>query len=81
MDLVSMILGLPLAPFRGLRSVIEILRDEAERELYDPATLQAKAEQVDELVAAGEISPEEGERRQAEILEHVMVVPGESIDA
>ena len=79
MDLVSMTLGLPLAPFRGLIALMELLRDEAERQLYDPTELRKQAEETDNLVASGEISPAEGERRQQEMLEHTQVVPEESI--
>lgn len=79
MDLVSMVLGLPLLPFRGIGAVIEVLRDQAERELYDPSSLRAQAEEIDALVESGQISPDEAERRQDQMLEHVLVVPGESM--
>lgn len=79
MDLVSMIVGLPLLPFRGIGAVLEVLRDEVNRELYDPSSLRGKAEEIDALVKSGQISPDEGERRQEQMLEHVLVVPSESI--
>jgi hypothetical protein len=76
MDLVTMVLGLPLAPFRGLGALLEVLRDQAERELYDPTKLRGRAEEIDALVESGEITPAEGEKRQEKALEHVRVVPG-----
>jgi polyhydroxyalkanoate synthesis regulator phasin len=77
-DLISLTLGLPLAPFRGLVALMELLRDEAERQLYDPSELRKQAEEIDSLVESGQISPAEGEQLQEQMLERVQVVPGES---
>lgn len=79
MDLLSMIVGLPLAPFRGLGALLEVLRDQAERELYDPTELRGKAEEIDAQLASGQITPDEAEQRQEQVLEHVQTVPGESV--
>jgi len=79
MDLVSMIIGLPLAPFKGLGALLEVLRDQAEQELYDPTELRSQAEQIDELLASGQITPDEAEKQQEQMLEHLQMVPGESV--
>jgi hypothetical protein len=68
MNLVSMILGLPLAPLRGVVAVSRILQEQAERELYDPARLRRQIEETDAAVEAGEITEEEAERKQEETL-------------
>lgn len=75
MDLVGMILSLPLAPFRGVVAVLGVLRDEAERELYDPSKLRSQAEEIEQLAASGEITAEEAERRQEELLEPLRATP------
>lgn len=69
MDLVTMVLGLPLAPFRGLAALLEVLRDHAEGQLS--AELRGQAEEIDELAASGQITPEEAERRQEKLLAQV----------
>jgi len=74
-----MVVGLPLAPFKGLGALLEILRDQAERELYDPYVLRQQAEEVDELVASEQITPAEAEQRQEQLLARLRVVPDESI--
>lgn len=68
MDLLTLVVGLPFAPLRGLVAVAELLRREAERELYDPSSLRRQLEEVEAAVASGELSSAEGERRQQEIL-------------
>jgi hypothetical protein len=56
MNLVSMILGLPLAPLRGVVAVSRVLQEQAERELYDPARLRRQIEETEAAVEAGEIT-------------------------
>ena len=75
MDLISMVFGLPTAPFRGLGALLEVLRDQAERELYDPTELRSQAEQIDDLVASGQITPAEGEQQQEQVVEQLRLVP------
>lgn len=59
MQLVTFVLGLPLAPVRGLVRVTEILRDQAEQELHGTASARAELEAIAERRRAGEISEEE----------------------
>lgn len=75
MDLFTLILGLPFAPVRGVVALAEVLRREAERELYDPSRLRRQVEEVEAAVAAGELSAEEGERMQQEIVGRLAVPP------
>lgn len=76
MDLIGMVLGLPLAPFRGLGALLEVLRDHAESQRSNE--LRSEAEEIDELLASGQITPAEAERRQEEMLAQLGVVPDES---
>jgi hypothetical protein len=59
MGLLTSILGAPLAPLKGVIRLGEILRDEAERRMRDPAVARRRLEEIDEARAAGEISEEE----------------------
>ncbi|MFL6116099.1 MAG: gas vesicle protein GvpG [Catenulispora sp.] len=83
MGLVANTLGLPLLPLRGLLRIAEILRDEAERELYDPARVRRQIEEVDEARATGRLSASEADDLQRELLsrpmsQHVQGVPAAS---
>ncbi|WP_084955749.1 gas vesicle protein GvpG [Thermoactinospora rubra] len=59
MGLVGMILGLPFAPFRGLVRLAEVIQEQVERELYDPAAVRRRIEEIERAAAAGELSKEE----------------------
>ncbi|MEU5867289.1 MULTISPECIES: gas vesicle protein GvpG [unclassified Nonomuraea] len=47
----------------------ELLRDQVERELHDPAVVRRRLEEVEQARAAGRISEEEEERAVEEILQ------------
>ena len=72
MGLISNLLLLPLAPVRGVGWIAQVLLDEAERER---AAAESPARALEELAAAsatGQISPEEAEAREAEIIERML---------
>jgi hypothetical protein len=71
--LITGILGLPLAPLRGTVWIAEQIRQQAEDELYDPATIRAQLEDVDRARAAGELSDEEATQLEDELVERLMV--------
>jgi hypothetical protein len=76
MGVMSTVLLLPLAPVRGVTWIAELLDGEADREL---AATQSPARSLDELaaaLAAGEISPEEAERLETEIVERMLAGHG-----
>jgi hypothetical protein len=62
MDLVTLTIGLPFAPLRGLLAVARVLQEEAERQLYDPSVarreLEELEEQRDSTVIEGEVVDE-----------------------
>jgi hypothetical protein len=68
MDIVTMVVGLPVAPVRGVAALIQVLIREAERELYDPARARSQIEEIEAAAAAGEISAEDKEQAEREIL-------------
>jgi hypothetical protein len=67
------LLGLPLAPVRGVVWLAEQIRDHAEEQFYDPVRIRAQMERVEEARRAGEISEEEAVELENELLQRLMV--------
>lgn len=59
MDLLTLPLRLPFLPVKGVIRLTELIGDEAERELHDPARIRAELEEAQRRYDAGEISGEE----------------------
>lgn len=72
MGLLTGLLTFPLAPVRGTVWVAEQVLEEAERQFYDPARIRRQLEDVDALREAGEISEEEAEQVEDELVERLM---------
>jgi hypothetical protein len=66
--LFGALLGLPLAPVRGVVWVADKVREEAEREYYDPGNIRRQLEQVAEARENGAIDDAE-----ADALEEALV--------
>lgn len=77
MDLLSLTLGLPLAPVRGLIKVAELIRDEAEREMYATSTARRQVEEAEAADAAGEISEADKAEAQEQIVGRLVGRTGE----
>jgi hypothetical protein len=73
MGLLSGVLGLPLAPVRGVLWLAEQIRDHAEEQYYDPVRIRAELERVDEARRSGEISEAEAAELENELLQRLMV--------
>jgi hypothetical protein len=71
--LLTGLLGLPLAPVRGVLWVAEQVRDQAEEQYYDPARIRAHLDRVDEARRAGELSEAEATELENELLQRLMV--------
>jgi hypothetical protein len=71
--LITGILMLPLAPVRGTVWVAEQIRQQAEDELYDPATIRSQLDEVEQARRAGDLSDEEATRLEDELVERLMV--------
>jgi Gas vesicle protein G len=67
MDLISLTVGLPLAPIRGLLALARLLQDEADQELYSPARVRRELEEIEAAQSSAELSDEaaEAEAEQA----------------
>ena len=72
MGLLTGLLGLPVAPLRGVVAVADQVLQEAEDAYYDPASIRAEMEEVDRLRATGELSPEEAEAWEDELIDRLM---------
>ena len=72
MGLVTGLLGLPLAPLRGVMWLAEQVLEQAEEQFYDPARIRAQLEQVDEARRSGELSEEECVEIENELLQRLM---------
>jgi uncharacterized membrane protein len=73
MGLISEVLLLPFAPVRGSAWVIEQVVREAERIYYDPATVRADLSRLEEQLKAGEITEEEFDRMEDELLDRLEI--------
>ncbi|MBB4711390.1 gas vesicle protein GvpG [Streptomyces luteogriseus] len=73
MGLISEVLLLPFAPVRGSAWAIKQVVQEAERIYYDPATIRAELARLEEQMEAGEITEEEFDRLEDELLDRLEI--------
>jgi hypothetical protein len=59
MDPLTLLFRLPFMPLRGFIRLGEVLQDQAEQELRDPASVRRQLEEAQEARAAGEMSDSE----------------------
>ncbi|OLT09892.1 gas vesicle protein [Pseudonocardia sp. CNS-139] len=76
MGVFSGLLGLPLAPVRGVVWLAGQIRDQAEEQYYDPARIRAQLEQVDEARRSGELTVDEAAAAEEELLQRMMAGRG-----
>jgi cytochrome c-type biogenesis protein CcmH/NrfG len=69
MGIFSGIIGLPLAPVRGVIALSEVIARQVEQERNNPATTRRQLEELEEARERGEISAEEESEAQEEILQ------------
>jgi hypothetical protein len=74
--LVKGLLLLPLAPVNGVRWVVEVLVDEASRELASRESPERRLAELDARRANGELSDEEAEALEAELIEQLLARHG-----
>jgi hypothetical protein len=72
MGLFTGLLTFPLAPVRGTIWVAEQVLEEAERQYYDPAVIRRRLEEVDRLRELEQVSEEEAEQMEDELVERLM---------
>jgi hypothetical protein len=67
MLLLSSLIGLPFKPVQGVIKLAEVLQEEAERQLRDPARIRRELEQAQRRYETGEISDDEFTQIQDEL--------------
>ena len=72
MGLLSGLLGLPLAPVRGVMWLAEQIRQQAEEQYYYPARIRTQLERIDEARRTGELSEEECAELENDLLQRLM---------
>jgi hypothetical protein len=72
MGILSGIFGLPLAPIKGVAWMAERLREEAERQYYDPASIQRQLEEVAAAKADGTLSEDDGAELERELVARLL---------
>jgi hypothetical protein len=56
MNLLTLLLRLPFVPLRGFVQLAQILHEQAERELRDPASVRRQLEEAEDARVSGEMS-------------------------
>ena len=77
MGLITGLLTLPLAPVRGVAWIAEQVAEEAERELDEEGRLRRELGRIGLEHDLGNLSDEEFEQREDELLEELALVRGE----
>lgn len=72
MGILSGLIGLPLAPLRGTVWVAEQVRDEADRQLHDPALIRRQLEQIAEARREGTIDEQEADSAERELVSRLI---------
>jgi hypothetical protein len=71
MGLLSTILSLPVAPVRGVIWLGEVIQDQVDQKMHDPATMRRELEEIDAAAAAGQLSEEERRQAQQAVLDRM----------
>jgi uncharacterized membrane protein len=86
MELLTLLFRLPFLPVQGVIRLGELLQDEAEQQLRDPARIRRELEEAQRRYEAGEISEEQFIQIQDELASTLVTeaappsVPGASDD-
>lgn len=72
MGLFTGLVTLPLAPLRGTVWIAEQVRDEAERELYDPAVIRRQLDQIAEARREGTIDEQDADAAERELISRLL---------
>jgi hypothetical protein len=70
--LITGLLTLPLAPVRGVTWIAEVLAEEAEREMAEAASPERALADLEAARANGEISEEDAEVLEAQLMDEVI---------
>lgn len=68
MSLLTLPFKLPLLPLKAVIALAQVIDEEAERQLADPARLRRQLEAIEQAKQAGEITDEEAAQLQNEVV-------------
>ncbi|SEL01455.1 gas vesicle protein GvpG [Rhodococcus maanshanensis] len=77
MGLISAVLGAPLAPIRGVIRLGELIQEQVEQQLHDPAEARRELEAIDAEADAGELSIDERREAEQRVLNRVTGQPAD----
>ncbi|MEV6258152.1 gas vesicle protein GvpG [Nocardia sp. NPDC051911] len=68
---LTSILTLPVAPVRGVIWLGELIQDQVDQKMRDPALMRRELEEIDAAAAAGQLSEEERRQAQQAVLDRM----------
>jgi hypothetical protein len=68
MSLLTLPFKLPVLPLQGVVRLGQLIQEESERQLTDPARLEHQLESIEQARQAGEISDEEADDLQRQVV-------------
>jgi len=74
MGLLTLPLRIPFLPVQGVIRLAELIQEEAEHQLNDPAAVRAELQEAERLHAEGAISDDELASRQQDALNRLTTV-------
>jgi hypothetical protein len=66
MGLLTLLFRLPLLPVQGVIRLGQLIEEQAEQELHDPASVRRQLEEAEQAQSTGEMSNEDVARAEAE---------------
>jgi hypothetical protein len=68
MNLLTLPFKLPLLPLQGVLRLAQLIEEEAERQLADPARIRRELEAIEQARQSGEITDEQAAELQGEVV-------------
>lgn len=78
MGLLISLLSLPLAPVRGVVWLGELIQEQVEQQLHDPADIRRELDELDDAMAVGRLSEQEYRQAQQQVLDRMIPRPDDS---
>ena len=72
MGLLTLLFRLPFLPVQGVIRLGQLIEEQAEQELHDPASVRRQLEEIEHAQRAGEMSSEEVARAEAQAVGRVV---------
>jgi hypothetical protein len=68
MNLLTLPFELPFLPVKGVIRLGQLIEEQAEQELHDPASVQRQLEEIDQARSTGEMSSEDAAEAEAQAI-------------